>query len=199
MQSVHEEGHLICHDHDPAIAQTPQWLWVIIALFVLEAYNFDVVVNLSILHDLLTKKVAEDVKKKIIIIKLKNKFQFMHVLAAFGSLILHNWHKAVSSCKGAHTDYQDSKEVSMLWFFSLYIFNNNMLSSQIPACVLLLAHSGSFLSEGTPRNGHAQWLPVQRQPETWLSLPQWGSVCIQRSVCHLGHGSCKIDNLITYV
>lgn len=48
------EGHLIRHDHDLAISQAPQGLRVIVALFVLEANDFDDVVDLSIFHDLMT-------------------------------------------------------------------------------------------------------------------------------------------------
>lgn len=54
-ENIDEASHLIRHDHDLAIAQGPQWLWVIVALFVLKANNFDDIVNLSIFHDLLTK------------------------------------------------------------------------------------------------------------------------------------------------
>lgn len=54
---VREADYLIRHDHDPAVAQAPQRLWVVIALLVLEADDFDDVVYLSVFHDLLTQKV----------------------------------------------------------------------------------------------------------------------------------------------
>lgn len=64
---------------------------------------------------------------------------------------------------------------------------NFLIARLVPACVLPLAHLASFLSVGTLHIDPARWHPVQTQPETWPSLPQWGSACIQKSVCHLRH------------
>lgn len=44
--------HLVCHDHDLPIAKSFQRLLVLVGLFVLQPYNLDDVVDLSILHDL---------------------------------------------------------------------------------------------------------------------------------------------------
>lgn len=49
-------AHLIRHDHDLAVAQAPQRLGVVVALLVLEADDLDDVVDLCVLHDLLTGK-----------------------------------------------------------------------------------------------------------------------------------------------
>lgn len=124
--SVHDAGHLICHDHDLAVAQAPQWLWVVIAFLVLEANNFDDVVNLSIFHDLLTKKVMSDARQNSLkkqyfymnnyvkgkqIIPTQNKSQSQQISTAFSPLIWQNQNKAGSykpwadaSSKGADTD-----------------------------------------------------------------------------------------------
>lgn len=50
-----QTGHLISHDHDLAVTEGPQRLWVVVALFVLKADNFDDVVDLSVFHDLYKK------------------------------------------------------------------------------------------------------------------------------------------------
>lgn len=47
-----QAAHLISHDHDLAVAQRPQRLGVVVALLVLQADNFDDVVDLSVFHDL---------------------------------------------------------------------------------------------------------------------------------------------------
>lgn len=60
-----EAANLICHNHDLAVAQTPQRFWVIIALFVLEADDFDNVVNLCVLHNLLGTRIMSDPKESI--------------------------------------------------------------------------------------------------------------------------------------
>lgn len=45
-------AHLICHDHDLAVAEAPQRLGVVVAFLVLQANYFDDVVDLCVLHDL---------------------------------------------------------------------------------------------------------------------------------------------------
>lgn len=50
--AVSKAGHLIGHDHDPAVTKAPQRLRVIVALLVLQADNFNDVVYLCVLHDL---------------------------------------------------------------------------------------------------------------------------------------------------
>lgn len=52
LECVHAAGHLIRHDHDLAVAQAPQRFWVVVALFVLKANDFDDVVDLGVFHDL---------------------------------------------------------------------------------------------------------------------------------------------------
>lgn len=44
--------HLICHDHDLAIAQTFKGIWVTVVLLVLKAKDLDDVVDFSIFHNL---------------------------------------------------------------------------------------------------------------------------------------------------
>ena len=45
---------LICHDHQPAIAQCGQLLHTVILLLEVQAHDLDNVVDLSIVHDLNT-------------------------------------------------------------------------------------------------------------------------------------------------
>lgn len=49
---LHATAHLIRHDHDLAVTQTPQGFGVVVALFVLEPNDFDDVVNLCVFHNL---------------------------------------------------------------------------------------------------------------------------------------------------
>lgn len=92
---------------------------------------------------------------------------------------------------------QSADYVVIITFPNRFLWEKFNKSNLIPACALPLSRWGSFLSVGTLHSDHARWLLVQTQPETWLSLPQWGSMCNQRSVCHLRHGNGKLNTYIT--
>lgn len=51
--------HLICHDHQLAVTQCLEGIWVAVVLLVLKAEDLDDVVDFSVLHDLMreTKRV----------------------------------------------------------------------------------------------------------------------------------------------
>lgn len=50
------ESDLICHDHEPAVAQAFEWFRVTVVFLVLQTQDFYDVVDLSILHDLQKKQ-----------------------------------------------------------------------------------------------------------------------------------------------
>lgn len=56
---MREAAHLIRHDHDPAVAQGPQRLWVVVTLLVLEPDDLNDVVNLGVFHDLSTTRMKQ--------------------------------------------------------------------------------------------------------------------------------------------
>lgn len=43
---------LICHDHQFAVSQVLQGVWVVVLLLELQTHDFDDVVDFSIVHDL---------------------------------------------------------------------------------------------------------------------------------------------------
>lgn len=48
-------AHLICHDHDLAIAQTLEGFWIAVILLVLKTEDLNDVVDFSVLHNLMRK------------------------------------------------------------------------------------------------------------------------------------------------
>lgn len=62
-----------------------------------------------------------------------------------------------------------------------------------PVWARLPGRWGFFPSEGRRHSDPCQLLPAQTQQASWLSLPQWGSVCSWRSSSHL------IENIIILV
>ena len=48
--------YLICHDHDLAVAQSLEGFWVTVVLLVLKPEDFNDVVDLSVLHNLMKIK-----------------------------------------------------------------------------------------------------------------------------------------------